>query len=137
MHEAQDHVFILTQADQQIKGIAFLWLAFLAAGLLRGRVGSHSSLDEFPVASFKVLRRSLGQAGLALAPRVLHLSFDFEEQRFHLFSPQLFILFKNEGQFAQNMGKTESMKTQILEVARKAIVNGCTDDQRIRSPSHR
>src|SRR5437870_3578240 len=59
MHEPQDQVVILLQADQQIESIAFLWGASFAWTLWRGRIGGHPGLDEMCVATFKVLRDDL------------------------------------------------------------------------------
>src|SRR5881227_1255921 len=60
MHETQDQVLILAQADQQIEGITFLWCTSFARALWRGRIGGHPGLDEVRVATFKVLLDDLG-----------------------------------------------------------------------------
>jgi hypothetical protein len=77
MHEPEDHVLMLLQTDEKIEGVTFLWGPFFARGFLWGRVGFHSSLDEFGVTAFKVLLRRLGQARLSLLPRLLNTGFDF------------------------------------------------------------
>src|SRR6266700_1078970 len=41
MHETQNQVVILVQADQQIEGVAFLGCASLARALVGGRIGGH------------------------------------------------------------------------------------------------
>src|SRR4030088_3004990 len=46
IHEPQDQVVILMQADQQIEGIAFLWCASFARAFWRGRIGRHPRLDK-------------------------------------------------------------------------------------------
>src|SRR2546422_2758072 len=116
MHETQDQVLILMQADQEIEGIAFLWCASFADALLWGRIGSHSALDEFCVATFKVLLNGLRQARHPLLPCPLNARFDFQEQRFHLFGPQLFKAFENKGQFAQIMSITQRSEEHTSEL---------------------
>ena len=77
MHEAQDQVAILVQADQEIEGVALLWGASFAGALWRRRIGGHSRLDDFPLATFKVLRGGLGQACHSLISCLLNAGFDF------------------------------------------------------------
>ncbi len=117
LHETQDQVLILVQADEEIERIAFLWCASFANGLLRGRIGGHSGLDELPVATFKVLLAGLGQARHSLLSCPLNARFDGEKQCFHLFGPQLFKAFENKGQLAQIMNHTQRMHAPILQIA--------------------
>ncbi len=74
MHETQDQVLMLVQADQQIEGVALFWCTSFAGALWRRRIGRHSRLDELGVAIFKVLRDGLASLfflPLALVERML------------------------------------------------------------------